>query len=187
MSHSRQRQEVYWVLRAQSGDAQALDMLLKAVQQPVFRHIVGIMGDQALAQDVLQEVFLLVFRKLPWLREPTAFRAWVYRIASRQATNALRRRRPTERLWNEEIADRSAESYTGNEEGPNSDLLDRLPSVLEDLSPASRTVLNLHYREGMKLREVAEVLELSLGTVKSRLAYGLRQLREKLNHEDPQS
>src|SRR5262249_25269888 len=86
-------QEIRWVTRAQSGDAEALAALLKAIQEPVYRYLVRLIGDSHLALDVLQDVFVLVIRKLYWLREPKLFRPWVYRVASRQAFRCLKRAR----------------------------------------------------------------------------------------------
>jgi DNA-directed RNA polymerase specialized sigma24 family protein len=64
---------------------------------------------------------------------------------------------------------------------PPSDLLLQLPSLVASVSPASRAVLVLHFLEGMPLQTVSGILEIPLGTVKSRLAYGLRILRERVN------
>ena len=68
--------QTWWVLQAQSGSREALDELFKSVQEPLFRYIVTVVNDRHLAEDVLQEVFIRIYRKLRWLREPQAFRAW---------------------------------------------------------------------------------------------------------------
>jgi RNA polymerase sigma-70 factor (ECF subfamily) len=174
------RQEIRWVVRAQSGDAEALDMLLGGIQEPLYRYITRLVGDCHFAQDILQDVFVLIIRKLYWLREPKVFRPWVYRIASRQALRLLNRER---RLWKRteddarlpSVADDESQEATADPE-----LLQRLPEMVGELSPASRAVLSLHYFEGMTLQEVADVLEISLAAVKSRLAYGLSVLRKNL-------
>src|ERR1041384_2670743 len=76
------QRESLWVLQAQSGSHEALNELFKSVQEPLFRYIVSLVRDQHLAEDILQEVFIRIYRKLRWLREPQAFRAWTYQIAS---------------------------------------------------------------------------------------------------------
>lgn len=68
--------QIWWVLQAQAGSREALDELFKSVQEPLFRYIVAVVKDRHLAEDVLQEVFIRIHRKLRWLREPQAFRAW---------------------------------------------------------------------------------------------------------------
>src|SRR5262245_52714888 len=87
------RQEIRCVVRAQSGDAEALDALLSGIQEPLYRYLVRLVGDRHVAEDILQEVFVLIIRNLCWLRVPEVFRPWVYRIASRQAFQILRRER----------------------------------------------------------------------------------------------
>ena len=82
-------QEIRWVLRAQTGDHEALDALLRSVQEPLYRYIVSLVSSRTLAEDILQEVFLLLYRKLRWLREPELFRPWAYRIATREAFIAV--------------------------------------------------------------------------------------------------
>src|SRR5687767_5099162 len=86
-------QEILWLLRAQSGDRDALDKLLKAIQVQLYGYLVSLVHDEHLAEDLLQDVFVVVIQKLRWLREPNAFPAWVYRIASRQAFRALKTNR----------------------------------------------------------------------------------------------
>lgn len=175
---SDDRAQALLVLRAQAGDREALDDLLRGVQEPLFGYLHHLTGDPELARDILQEVFLLVWRKLRWLRDPGLFRPWCYRIASRAAFRTLRRERrwPTVPLPEEPILE------TGPPPGPEpSDLLGSLPGLLDRVSPASRAVLALHYLQEMTLQEVADILELSLGTAKSRLAYGLASLRRLLS------
>lgn len=76
-------QETFLVLRAQSGDNEALNALLKAFQERLFRYIHSLVREQDLAEDILQEVFIRIYRKLGWLHEPRLFRSWAYQIATR--------------------------------------------------------------------------------------------------------
>src|ERR1700722_717245 len=81
------------VLLARSGDRQAMNDLLAKVQAGLYGYIVRLVEDRHLAEDILQEVFVLIFRKLYWLRDPEFFRPWAYRIASREAFGRLRKHR----------------------------------------------------------------------------------------------
>ena len=170
-------QETFWVLRAQTGDREALDELLKTVQEPLFRYLVSLVGETHLAEDILQEVFIRIYRKLRWLREPKLFRPWAYRLATREAYRHLRR----ERKWADQVRDEGLlESIPAPplEELPP-DLAASLPRLIAGVSSASRAVIVLHYLHEMTLEEVAAVNGIPLGTVKSRLAYGLRGLRQQ--------
>ena len=172
------RQETLWVFRAQVGDRDALAALLRAVQEPLYRYIAGLVNDRAFAEDVLQEVFLCVYRKLCWLREPELFRPWCYRIATRETFRRLK----GERRWSGQHCDQATlsavEAPVAEERDP--ELLARLPDLLEQVSPASKTVLILHYLDDLSLEDVAGILDVPTGTVKSRLAYGLSILRRLL-------
>lgn len=95
---------------------------------------------------------------------------------SRQAFQCLKR----EHRLSGHDALLSSVSEKQQEEEADPELVQRLPVLVGEISPASRAVLSLHYFEGMTLQEVADVLEISLAAVKSRLAYGLNVLRKKL-------
>jgi RNA polymerase sigma-70 factor (ECF subfamily) len=170
------KQEAQWVLRAQCEDREALELLLRSVQAPLRRYLVRLVGEGSV-DDVLQETLILVSRKIGWLDVPEAFRAWAYRVASRAAFRYLKR----EKRWSEQVRD---EAVLG--EIPAVECIapqEILPELLNSgaLSAASRAVLVLHFEEELPLPEVAAVLEIPLGTVKSRLAHGLAALRRKLD------
>lgn len=169
--------QIWWVLQAQSGSREALDELFKSVQEPLFRYIVTVVNDRHLAEDVLQEVFIRIYRKLRWLREPQAFRAWSYQIATREAFRHLKR----ERLWTDQVRDEGVLNVMPVAEPVYSpELVQQLPELVGDLSPASRAVIVLYYLHELSLVETAAVLDIPVGTVKSRLAYGLESLRRRL-------
>lgn len=173
MEHANQ--EIRFVLRAQAGDREAFDQLLRLAQEPLYRYIYSLVGTRPLAEDVLQEVFLLIYRKIRWLRDPELFRPWAYRIATREAFKYLKR----ERRWSDQSMD---ESILLDWPAPARDEIapELVEQLLTQVSPASRAVLALHYLHEMPLAEIAEVMGLAVGTVKSRLAYGLDFLRRRL-------
>ncbi len=158
------------VLRAQSGDRDAFDALLRDIAPPLLRYASRVTGDVALAEDVVQETLIAIVRKIAWLNDASLFRAWAYRIASREAFRLLRK--------NRRFTD-PVEETSFTEEPSDPWQRERLLASLERLSSASRAVVTLHYLEEMPLTDVAAILELPLGTVKSRLSYGLMQLRKE--------
>jgi len=171
-----EKPEILRVLLAQTGDRAALDELFRSVESSLYRYILSLVREPALAEDVLQEVLLLIYRKLYWLKQPELFRPWAYRIASREAFRWLKK----ERRWSEQVRDETfLESIPAPaEEAFEPELMERLPEFLDRVSPANRAVLVLHYLHEMSLQEVADVLGLPVGTVKSRLFYGLSTLRK---------
>jgi len=165
--------ETLLVLRSQCGDREALEELLRGMQAILYRYIRRLVGEQG-AGDVLQEVFLQICRKLRSLQEPRFFRAWAYRIATRASFAFLRRKH----LWEERHDDGvEADDLSASHEEDAAILVAELHALLDQVSPASRAVLDLHYLEDLTIQEVAAILQLSAGTVKSRLAYGLKCLR----------
>ncbi len=176
--------QTWLVLRAQSGDREALEELLERVQQPLFRYLRHLTGNEDLAADLLQETFVRLYQKLTWLREPELFLAWAYRIASREAFRRLKveRQRPE---WVPEPEILETLASHDPEAAPHQEWIAQVPELVASVSPASRAVLVLHYLEELPLREVGDVLGISLGTVKSRLSYGLNLLARRLQTQAP--
>lgn len=172
------KQEAQWALRAQCNDREALELLLRSVQPSLHRYLVRLVSASS-ADDVLQEVLIILCRKLKWLDAPELFRPWAYRVASRAAFRHLKKAK----RWPEQLSDESIlEEIAAPVLPPPAELL---PELLNSdvLSPASRAVLALHFQEELSLPEVAAILEIPLGTVKSRLAYGLAAIRKKLDEK----
>lgn len=159
------------VARAIAGDREVLDGILAALQGPLYRYISRLLTHRERAEDALQEVLFRICKKIVWLRDPELLRPWAFRIASRECFRQLR----SEKRRGEEILDLDT-LKTGARE--RQEWEPRLLDWVDDLPPASRAVIVLHYLEEMSLDDVAAVLEISLGTVKSRLAYGLARLRK---------
>lgn len=169
------REIVWLVLRAQAGDRAALEQLLRVTQKKIGGYVRVMIGDADLASDVVQQVLITTYRKLHTLQEPRAYWGWVRRIASRSIMAALGARRRDEEMHpplSDDVAERAAAP---------AELQSWVPDVLRTLPPASREVMVLHYSEGLSLEEIAAVLDLRIGTVKSRLAYGLRALRRQVS------
>ncbi|HYE72576.1 MAG TPA: sigma factor, partial [Blastocatellia bacterium] len=85
--------EEWLVLHAQAGDREAFDDLLRAIQLPLFRYITNLVREETMAEDILQEVFMRIYRNLTWLNEPKLFRPWAYRIATNEAFRQLKKQR----------------------------------------------------------------------------------------------
>src|SRR5262245_683304 len=147
------------VLLAQSGDRGALNQLLSDLQDGLYGYLVRLVGDKHLAEDILQEVFVLIWRKLCWLRDPEVFRPWAYRIASREAFRRVRKHPVQAQMLGKEAL--LAELPAREAPSLPFEWGEALPGLLALLSPASRAVLILHYLQGMSLNEVADILEVS--------------------------
>ena len=166
------------VARAQAGDLASLDHVLGHLQSALHRHILAIVRDPDDTRDALQETLMTIARKLPTLRQVEWLRAWAYRIATRQALRHVRNaRRWREALRGTEVLDAMPAADSDTEATA---LVDDARALLERLSPASEVVLRMHYLDGLTHVEIAEALEIPVGTVKSRLSYGLTAIRKLL-------
>ena len=162
------------VARAIAGDREVLDGVLAVLDRPLYRYISKLVTRREMAEDVLQEVLFRICRKIVRLRDPELLRPWAFRIASRECFRQLR----SEKRRGEEILNLDTLETAANE-GVTQEWESRLLDWIDDLPPASRAVIVLHYLEEMSLDEVAAVLEILPGTAKSRLAYGLARLRRR--------
>jgi RNA polymerase sigma-70 factor (ECF subfamily) len=165
------------VLLAQRGDRAALSRLVDSYDRRLLYFIRRILGEQESAFDVLQDVWIAVHRRLPSLKSAAAFRVWVYRIAHDLAVSELRRkhRRPLV------VDDTAVIDANGVDDGDHEAVLDDAELVhigLQQLSLDHRRILTLRFLESMKVAEIAEVLNCSDGTVKSRLHHAQRALRQ---------
>jgi len=165
------------VLLAQAGDRTALEQLLRDAYTPLRRYITRLVGT-ALADDILQETSLQIFRKLRFLREPAVFRPWTFRIASRLAFSHLKHAS----RW-QPLDDAPPECLTTLNPSLGEPPDEAFLGLLDHVSPASRAVLLLRYQHDLTLEETAAILEIPIGTAKSRLHYGVTTLRKYLTAE----
>ena len=164
------------VQRAMAGDHVAFSELVDLEGDSCYSIALGILRDVELAQDAVQQTFLLAWRDLPKLRDPERFGRWLRRLLVRACYEEARRYRrwsvrirvlpvdgpdePTQRDQTLRIADR-----------------EELEQAFSRLSPEHRAVVILHHQVGLALPEVADIVGVPVGTVKSRLHYATRRLR----------
>ncbi|MFN7975768.1 MAG: RNA polymerase sigma factor [Acidobacteriota bacterium] len=164
------RDESFWVLRAQAGDREALELMFEALAPVLKRYLARIAPSHA--DDLLQDVLVIVYRKLGYLRDPELLRPWAFRIASREALRLLRKERGRGHADDPALVDRLAA-----EPDSHPDIALDAEGILDAVPPASRAAMVLHYLHELSFVDVASILEIPIGTVKSRINYGLGLLR----------
>lgn len=161
--------------RAQLGDRPALEKLLRTLAPGLRHHLQILLHESSDADDALQETLWLMARRLGALRDASLVRSWAYRIATREAMHLLRRAR---RHDTEELMDVDAVVTEESEHEPSLAAADvDVLAHLDRLPTKARVVIRLRFVDELSQQEIAEALEIPLGTVKSRLAYGLERLR----------
>ena len=174
----------------QAGEAVAYEQLIERFQTPVYNLAYRLLNDQADASDVVQEVFLKIFRNVGNFRGDSSLRTWVYRIAVNESHNRRRwlfrhRRGETGMLDNFDDADGREKPLMDAGETPFDFTVNReaqilLEEALADINPVFRAALVLREVEDMSYEEIADILEVSIGTVKSRIVRGREALRRNL-------
>ncbi len=169
------------VLRAQMGDRAAFHELVTLYQERLTYYVHRLVLDWHQSHDILQQVWLDVFRTLRKLRSPNAFRVWLYRIAhDRVATYVRRQIRESDA--HEQLAVDTSEAEHWND----LDLLENAELVhfaLTKLSPVHRQTMMLRFLEEMDVKEIARVMQCSEGTAKSRLHYAKIAMRRIISEE----
>jgi len=166
------------VVRCQAGDEDAFTELVGRYNARLLYFLRKLIAQRA--DDVLQDVWLDVFRQLPRLADPQAFRAWVYRIARDRAFGLLRKSHQAEQpLGETEVPDQSSD-----ENGFDAEEAARIHAALDLLPPEQREVLVLRFIEAMSYEAIARVTSQPLGTVRSRLFYAKRALRTILERNE---
>lgn len=146
-----------------------------------FRVALGVLRNGADAEDVAQDALLRAYRKFEELRDPARFRAWIVKISFRLALDRWRskkRREQRETSWSTPIQGVSSRSV--EEIAASSEFQGRLERALDDLPEKFRLVLILSAIQGHTLEEIARLVDVPIGTVKSRLFFARKKLAEKL-------
>ena len=175
-----QFEEALLVLKAQRGDRTAFGALIEQYDRRLLYFVRRMLDDPDEAFDVLQRIWLQVFRKLPRLHAPQAFRVWLYRIAHDQAISSLRKKRV-------QISIEDLPLNGVPDDGPGEaafETAEALHVALQSLSVDHRRVLTLRFLEDMSIEEIASVLDCSAGTIKSRLHYARAALRQRIEEDE---
>jgi RNA polymerase sigma-70 factor (ECF subfamily) len=174
------------VVRCQAGDEDAFVRLLEQFGPRTLRYLQRLVGEEA--EDVHQEVWLGVYRRISQLASPGAFVTWLFSVARNGAVDHLRRRRRARELLDDVAAESMVQGeYVTGEQMAASDVADRIDAtelsvLIAALPPLHREVILLRYQEELSYAEIAAVVGRSIGTVKSRLHHARRLLQESAAH-----
>ena len=172
------------VERCRSGDEHAFQELVDRYKDLVFALIARTLQDRARAEDLAQEVFLRVHRGLPYFRGEARLSTWIYRIVANVCVQEHGGRLATTSLDDEQTrAEVRAAAGSIDRQFGALELRDRLEKAIARLPPHYRLVIAAHYLEGVRYEDLAEALQMPLGTVKTQLHRAKQQLRRLLETE----
>lgn len=184
------RDEAELVTELQAGSDSAFDYLVTYYHATVYNLVYGILTDSADAADVTQDVFLRVFRGIRGFRRSSSLKTWLYRVAVRQALNhrrwCWRHHRQQVSIDAEEngkrpLLDLKDAEATPFEQCASHETQAAVRRALAQIPPLFRSAVILRDLEGLSYEEIAEIVEVSVGTVKSRILRGRRMLKEILD------
>ena len=173
-------QEQSWIASARNGDEAAFGELVQKYQKRVYALTVRMCPTPELAEEAAQEAFLSAWQGLPFFRGDAAFSTWLYRLASNACVDLLRkeRRHQGTSLDDDAVGAEIPDTKpTPEEAAETKELRAQIEAGLRQLSPEHRAVLILREIQQLNYEEIADALSLDLGTVKSRISRGRRQLR----------
>jgi RNA polymerase sigma-70 factor (ECF subfamily) len=164
-------------LRCQSGEKGAFGDLIAVMERPLLYYAMSLTGNQDSALDVLQEVWIKAFRGIRKLRDPGALRQWLYSITHGIAVDRIRKnysREQAEKVQYEDFQEADEPSFAEEDAAA-------VHAALNQIDILHREVLVLHFLEDLSLAEIAAVVGCSEGTVKSRIYYAKRAMKEILS------
>ena len=166
--------------RAKQGDGEAFDALARTAGDKCMAIAVRILRDADLAEDAVQAALITAWRELRSLRDPEAFEPWLHRILTHACYAEARRRR----RWSTAIRVLPSEATSGPDETLSVQDRDQLERAFRRLTLEQRAVLVFHHYLGLPMSEVADRLDIPVGTAKSRVHFATAALRASLEADD---
>jgi RNA polymerase sigma-70 factor (ECF subfamily) len=163
-----------------AGDAKSLERLFARTQVRVFRYIMRVVKNQAIAEELLNEVFLSVWQNAKSYEGRSEPMTWMLSIAHNKAISALRKKTEVLGVIDETARDLVAEADTPDIAAQKQDKSAKIRACIAELSPDHRTILDLVYYQEQSVADVAEVLGIPENTVKTRMFYARKKLSEML-------
>ncbi|MDR3633762.1 MAG: sigma-70 family RNA polymerase sigma factor [Isosphaeraceae bacterium] len=176
-SAARLARDEWLALGCQRGWPEAFEELIREMERPLLYYLAKLLRDDERALDVLQEIWLRAFRTIRRLEDPRRLRPWLYRIAHGLVVDRIRQDDARERA---EQARAVTSDAAAEEDEFEAEDAAAIHCALDALDARHREVLILHFLEAMPLADIAAVIGLPVGTVKSRVFYGKKALRETL-------
>lgn len=166
-------------LRCQAGEPEAFADLIAVMERPLLYYATSLTGNQDAALDVLQDVWVRVVRGIRRLKDPGALKPWLYAITHGVAVDRIRRDYKRDKTEQAQLDD----AFNIDEPSFNDEDATAIREALSRLGVQHREVLVLHFLEDLSIAEIANVVGCSEGTVKSRIHYAKRQLKQILEGE----
>jgi RNA polymerase sigma-70 factor (ECF subfamily) len=174
--------EAEMIEACKQGDRDSFRDLFEAHKDRVYTIAFHYSGNEAMARDVTQQVFLKLFTSITQFREDSHFTTWLYRIVANACTDEHRKRRRFVPFSPEIEVRHMTEQGSQESRFHRKEVAESVRGAISELTPKLRLPILLKYVEGLSYDEIAETLDISIGTVSSRLNRGHKMLAQKLGH-----
>lgn len=181
MKTSNQIIEEWLVINCQSGDRRAFELLVKRWNPKMLGRVYHTTKDASASQDIVQEAWITIIKKIQTLRDPGAFQGWSLRIATRMAIDWIRSNQVDRKR--EGIRETVQAEFAESSLRPNEEVVGVLRHAIAQLPEEQQTVIQLFYQENLSMITISGLLKLPLGTVKSRLHRGREYLKKLLENK----
>ncbi|HLN21729.1 MAG TPA: RNA polymerase sigma factor [Bacteroidales bacterium] len=173
--------EVRLVKEALDGSKSAFGQIVERYQRMVARTVKGMLGDNAYAEDIGQEVFIKLYHSLPEFRGDSKLSTYIQRIAVNLTLNEIKRRKRFFSMFSQAGNNEMHEFEVPDYDSPEKrDAVEVVEKALKAMDPKFRIIVTMRMLQGYSTKETAEILDLPLGTVLSRLSRAQEQLKEIL-------
>ncbi|MEO9482981.1 MAG: sigma-70 family RNA polymerase sigma factor [Ekhidna sp.] len=181
MKTSDQIIEEWLVINCQAGDRKAFELLVKRWNPKMLGRVYHATKDVAASKDIVQEAWIVIIKKIKTLRDPGAFQGWSLRIATRMAIDWIRSNQVNRKR--EEIRKQVQVEFAEKSRHPNEEILNDLKVAIKQLPEEQQTVIQLFYQESLSIITIGGLLNLPVGTIKSRLFRGREYLKSILENK----
>ncbi|WP_106495417.1 RNA polymerase sigma factor SigW [Lentibacillus sp. Marseille-P4043] len=178
------------IKQVKKGDQSAFEDIVAFFQNKIYQHCYRMLGNAHEAEDIAQEAFIRAYINIHSYDDRRKFSTWLYRIATNLTIDRIRKRKPDYYLDAEikgteglnMYSQLEADNRLPEEEVESLELKSYIHQEISELPPKYRTIIILRYLEEFSLKEISEILDIPLGTVKTRIHRGREALRKKLRH-----
>ena len=182
MSEKHKIEDQWLVLKYQSGDVKALDILVRKWHKKLIYHSYGMVKDLAVAEDIVQDSWAAIIHKIKSLKDPQRFQFWANSIVHNKSVDWIRKqqkKRKEEQILKEEN-DHGHDDFEGSEK---ENVIQRMIEGLSTLPDGQKSILTLFYLREQSVREISLILGIPVGTVKSRLFTAREHLKNIIKKE----
>jgi RNA polymerase sigma-70 factor, ECF subfamily len=178
------------IKKVKKGDQSAFEDIVSFFQSKIYQHCYRMLGNAHEAEDIAQEAFIRAYVNIHSFDEKRKFSTWLYRIATNLTIDRIRKRKPDYYLDAEIKGTEGLNMYSQmadqgrlpGEEVESMELQRYIHQEISELPPKYRSIIMLRYLEEFSLQEISDILDIPLGTVKTRIHRGREALRKRLRH-----